>query len=200
MKNSKLILAGVLIAVSVVGTLAFCNRKHSVEEVVSNKLLSSDPKEVLSTVSENERQVSSINLSNVMQIRNLFLGYDPKISSVNRDSSGTHSEYSVLASCKFNISEGQRKFVFNCREDALNGKMTIDDWIRNLMVHKACIDLKDSSIQTYNVRLAEVAAEVTPKLKALGVTGLSIRNGDQVIDNVDDIPKWAFDRIAMEGH
>jgi len=200
MKNSKLILAGVLIAVSVVGTLAICNRKHSVEEVVSNKLLSSDPKEVLSTVSENERQVSSINLSNVMQIRNLFLGYDPKISSVNRDSSGTHSEYSVLASCKFNISEGQRKFVFNCREDALNGKMTIDDWIRNLMVHKACIDLKDSSIQTYNVRLAEVAAEVTPKLKALGVTGLSIRNGDQVIDNVDDIPKWAFDRIAMEGH
>ncbi len=200
MKNSKLILAGVLTAVTVVGTLALCNRKHSVEDVVSNRLFSNDPKEVLSTVSEKERVVSSINLSNVVRIRNLFLGYDPKISSVNRDPSGTHSEFSVLATCKFNIKEGNRTFVFNCREDAINGKVTIEDWLRNLMVHKACIDLTDSSVHTYNARLAEVAAEVAPKLKDFGITGMSLRNGEQVIDNVDDIPKWAYDRIAMEGH
>lgn len=199
MKNGKWILAGVL-ATGVVSTLAICNRKHSVEEVVSNKLLSSDPKAVLSTVSEKEREVSSINLSNVMQIRNLFLGIDPKISSVNRDPSGTHSEFSVLASCTFKTKEENRTFVFNCREDAMNGKMTIDEWLRMLMVHKACIGLKNSSPEVYNARLAEVAAEVTPKLKALGITGLLLRNEQQVIVNVDDIPKWATDRIAMEGH
>ncbi len=198
-KRPKMVLVGVPI-ILVIGTFAICNRKSSTEEVVIDNLFSQNPNRILSTVSENERQVSNITSENVMQLRNIFFGNDPKISNVSRNSAGAASNFNFTATCKFRTGNLDRTFVFQCREDAISGKKTIDDWIRILMVHKACIDLKDSSIHTYNVRLAEVAAEVTPKLKALGITGLSIKNGDQVIDNVDDIPKWAFDRIAMEGH
>ena len=185
--------------IGIISTFYILIRKPPFGVVISNKIFSENAEQVLSTLTENEKQLSNINLKNVIEVRNLFIGSDSKLGNIIQEESGLKSNFVASIKCSFTSANEPRTFVFECRENAVDGKITVDDWLRTLMVHKACIGLTSATRDSYDARLAQVAMDVTPKLKKLGVTGLQLGNGDMVIDNVDGIPKWANDRLAQKG-